>query len=45
MSTKSATVRQKVPNEITQEAIQDAKSKKDVKSFDSTDRLFEELDI
>jgi len=35
----------KVPNETTQEAIQDAKSKKDVKSFDSTDKLFEDLDI
>lgn len=45
MSTKSATVRLMVPNETTQEAIQDAKSKKDVKSFDSTDKLFEDLDI
>lgn len=35
----------KIPNETTQKTIQDAKSKKDVKSFDSTEELFEDLDI
>ena len=35
----------KIPNEITEDAILDAKARKDVSSFDSSDELFEDLDI
>jgi DNA-damage-inducible protein J len=35
----------KIPNEITENAILDAKARKDVSSFDSSDELFEDLDI
>lgn len=35
----------KVPNEITEEAILDAKKRKNVSSFESSDELFEDLDI
>ena len=35
----------KIPNEITEEAILDAKTRKNVSSFESEDELFEDLDI
>jgi DNA-damage-inducible protein J len=35
----------KIPNEITEEAILDAKTRKNVSSFESSDELFEDLDI
>lgn len=35
----------KIPNEITEEAILDAKARKDISSFDSSDEFFEDLDI
>lgn len=35
----------KIPNEITGEAILDAKTRKNVSSFESADELFEDLDI
>ena len=35
----------KIPNEITKDAIFDAKARKDVCSFDSSEELFEDLDI
>ena len=35
----------KIPNEITEEAILDAKTRKNVSSFESADELFEDLDI
>jgi len=35
----------KIPNEITKDAILDAKARKDVCSFDSSEELFEDLDI
>ncbi|MEX0720734.1 MAG: type II toxin-antitoxin system RelB/DinJ family antitoxin [Balneolaceae bacterium] len=35
----------KIPNEITEEAILDAKARKNVSSFESSDELFEDLDI
>lgn len=35
----------KIPNEITENAILDAKSRKNVSSFESSDELFEDLDI
>lgn len=35
----------KIPNQPTQKTILDAKSKKDIKSFDSAEELFENLDI
>jgi DNA-damage-inducible protein J len=35
----------KIPNEVTENAILDAKSRKNVSSFESSDELFEDLDI
>jgi DNA-damage-inducible protein J len=35
----------KIPNEITKDAILDSKARKNVSSFDSSDELFEDLDI
>jgi DNA-damage-inducible protein J len=35
----------KIPNEITENAILDAKARKNVSSFESSDELFEDLDI
>ena len=35
----------KIPNEITENAILDAKSRKNVSSFESSNELFEDLDI
>ena len=35
----------KIPNEITENAILDAKARKNVSSFESSDALFEDLDI
>ena len=35
----------KIPNEITKDAILDAKARQDVCSFDSSEELFEDLDI
>jgi len=35
----------KIPNEITEEAILDAKTRKNISSFESADELFEDLDI
>lgn len=35
----------KIPNETTEDAILDAKSQKEVSSFNSSDELFEDLDI
>lgn len=35
----------KIPNESTHQAIQDANSRKNLKKFESTDDLFEDLDI
>lgn len=35
----------KIPNETTQQAITEAKERKDLKEFDTTEELFEDLDI
>ena len=35
----------KIPNEITEDAILDAKARKNISSFESSDELFEDLDI
>ncbi|MEX2361970.1 MAG: type II toxin-antitoxin system RelB/DinJ family antitoxin, partial [Balneolaceae bacterium] len=35
----------KIPNEETEDAILDAKTRKNVSSFESSDELFEDLDI
>jgi DNA-damage-inducible protein J len=35
----------KIPNEITEDAILDAKTRKNLSSFESSDELFEDLDI
>jgi len=35
----------KLPNETTAQAITEAKDRKDLKEFDTTEELFEDLDI
>jgi len=35
----------KIPNQVTKKALEDARARRDLESFDSTDDLFEDLEI
>jgi len=35
----------RIPNQVTKKALEDARARRDLESFDSTDDLFEDLEI